>query len=532
MSSFQRSFHSRLIGCFAILFLACAILHANVKMPSIFSDDMVLQRDIPLNVWGWASPSEKVTVSFAGQTVSADADKNGKWEVKLNPVPLNKDAQEMTVSGKNKLIFKNVLVGDVWVCSGQSNMQMAVNGVLDAGNEIASSNNLLIRQIKINTKTALYPKDDVSSSKWTPASPQTVAFFTAAGYFFAREIAKEADVPVGLINTSWGGTRIEPWISEAGFRKIPELKSISEQVDGWISTTETGKKNFLKYIEEMKVWIPAAETALNEGKMPPPSPILPGLTNDHQKPTMIFNAMVNPIIRYGIKGAIWYQGESNGYEGGSYAHKMNALISDWRSLWKQGDFPFYFVQLANYQRSNPDRPEGGDGWAKLREAQLKTLSVVPNTGMAVIIDIGDDANIHPENKQDVGKRLAAWALAKDYGKNVVPSGPLYKGFKVEGNKIRISFDHIGNGLIAGEKKGLAPMRETPRAGLKSFAIAGADKKWYWADAVIDGDTVLVACGKVPKPIAVRYAFSMNPPQGVNLYNKEGLPASPFRTDSW
>ena len=246
---------------------------------------------------------------------------------------------------------------------------------------------------------------------------------------------------------------------------------------------------------------------------------------------MIFNSMVSPLINYGIKGAIWYQGEANGGEGESYTHKMNALISGWRSLWKQGDFPFYYVQLANYQTSNPDNPAGGDGWAKTREAQLKTMAVVPNTGMAVIIDIGETSDIHPKNKQDVGKRLAAWALAKDYGKKIVYSGPTYKEFKVEGNKIRISFDHTGNGLVAGKKEGLSPIKETPNGKLGWVAIAGEDKKWYWADAVIDGDTILVSSEKVPQPVAVRYAFAMNP-QGANLYNKEGFPATPFRTDNW
>lgn len=530
------SFCSRpgLFGCFAILFMACASLMADVKMPSVFSNNMVLQRDIPLNVWGWAAPGEKVTVSFAGQTVSADADKDGNWAVKLSPVAMNKNPQEFKVSGKNSLVFKNVLVGDVWVCSGQSNMAMVVNNCLNAKQEADASANPLIRQIKVNMTSALYPEKDASvpPQKWVEANPGNTPWFTAAGYFFAREIVKETGIPVGLINTSWGGTPIEPWTPIQGFKKVPELKNIADQVDAWLPATEKGKKNFLKYIEDMKVWMPKAELALKDGTMPPPAPLMPGITNDYKKPTMIFNAMVSPIMKYGIKGALWYQGEANGGEGMSYANKMNALISGWRELWAQGDFPFYFVQLANFQTSNPNDPAGADGWARCREAQTKTLSIVPNTGMAVIIDIGEAKDIHPKDKQDVGKRLAAWALAKDYGKNNVVSGPLYKSFKVEGNKIRVSFDHIGGGLVAGEKSFLDPFKETPGAALKSFAIAGADKKWYWADAVIDGDTVVVSSKDVPAPVAVRYAFSYNPPQGVNFYNKETLPASPFRTDSW
>ena len=527
-------FNSRLglLGCFAILFMTCAGVLADVKMPSVFSDNMVLQRDIPLNIWGWAAPGEKVTVSFAGQTVTADTDKDGNWAVKFTPVAMNKNPQDLKVAGKNTLAFKNVLVGDVWVCSGQSNMAMVVVSCLNAKQEVDSSANPLIRQIKMNNVISLYPKNDISGSAWVVASPRTTGGFTAAGYFFAREIVKETGVPVGLINTSWGGTKIEPWTSREGFKKVPELKKILEQVDSWIPTTEAGKKSFFKYIEDMKAWMPVAEAAVNEGKMPQPAPVMAGLTNTHSQPTMIFNAMVSPIIKYGIKGALWYQGESNGGEGISYAHKMNALISGWRELWGQGDFPFYFVQLANFQTSNPDNAAGADGWSRCREAQLKTLSMVPNTGMAVIMDIGEVSDIHPKDKQDVGKRLAACALAKDYGKNNVMSGPLYKSFKVEGDKIKVSFDHIGGGLVAGEKDFLAPFKETSGAGLKSFAIAGADKKWYWADAAIDGDSVIVSSKNVSKPVAVRYAFSMNPPQGVNFYNKEGFPASPFRTDSW
>lgn len=516
---------------FVLLFFLSVNLCADVKMPSFFSDNMVLQRDIPLNVWGWASPGEAVTVSFAGQTVSAAADNDGKWAVKLAPLQLNKEAQELSVSGKNKLSFKNVLVGDVWVCSGQSNMQMVVISTTNAKDEIAASENPLIRHIAIPILTSLYPKDDVAPVKWNIAGPQTTGYFTAAGYYFAREIVKETGVPVGLINTSWGGTRIEPWTTAEAFKKFPELKSISEQVDSWTPTTESGKKNFVKYIEEMKVWIPTAETALKDGKMTPPVPLAPGAANNQAHPTMIFNSMVSPIVNYGIKGVLWYQGCANGSEGEIYTYKMNALISGWRALWKQGDFPFYYVQLANFQAPTPDNAEGGNGWAKLREAQLKTLAVVPNTGMAVIIDIGEVADIHPKDKQDVGKRLAAWSLARDYGKKIVYSGPLYKNIKIEGNKARISFDHIGGGLIVANKNSVAPLKETPGEKLKWFAIAGADKKWYWADAVIDGDTVVVSSDKVAEPVAVRYAFSMNPP-GVNLYNKDGFPASPFRTDSW
>ena len=532
---FSFRFCQNLSGILVILFIASySELLADVKMPAIFSDNMVLQREIPLNVWGWTAPGEKVTVSFAGQTVSADADKDGNWAVKLKPVAINKTPQSLTISGKNEIVFKNILVGDVWICSGQSNMEMCVKNCLNAKKEIEHSANSLIRHVAIKHTYSLYPQDNILvSSIWEEASSSTTPDFTAAGYFFACEIVKETGVPIGLINASWGGTPIEPWISAKGFRMIPTLKGISSEVDLWIPTTPTGKKNFLNYLEALKIWSVEAETAVEDGKIPTLPPAMPGIINNMKKPTMIFNSMINPITKYGIKGVIWYQGESNGREGESYMHKMNALISDWRSLWGEGNFPFYFVQIANYRKPNPDNAGGADLWTKCREAQLKTLAIVPNTGMAVSIDIGEAGDIHPKNKQDIGKRLGAWALAKDYGKNNIMSGPLYKKFEIEGNKIRIWFDHIGNGLAVGEKNGLESFKETPGGNkLKSFAIAGVDKKWYWADAVIEGDTVVVSCEKVLSPVAVRYAFSMNPAQGVNFYNKEGFPASPFRTDNW
>lgn len=361
-------------------------------------------------------------------------------------------------------------------------------------------------------------------------SPKSVRGFTAAGYFFAKEIFKTLDVPVGLISSNWGGTRVEPWTSPVGFRDVPELKALSMRVDSWDSATEIGRGKYTEFIAKMKEWIPEAEKALAEKKAAPHLPALPQPGASHQEATKLYNGMIAPLIPYAIRGALWYQGESNGGEGISYFHKKKALINGWRKLWKQGDFPFYYVQLANFRRSNPNNPKGGDGWARVREAQTKCLEI-PNTGMAVIIDIGDARNIHPKNKQDVGKRLAQWALAKDYNKDVVFSGPIYKSHTVEGDKIRVMFDYVGGGLIVGEKEGLEPVKECKDKKLTWFAIAGADKKWYWADAVIDGDTVVVSSEKVKNPVAVRYAYTYNP-EGCNLYNKAGLPASPFRTDDW
>jgi len=505
---------------------------AAVRLPKIFGDGMVLQRDMAVPVWGWAKAGEKVTVSFAGLQKSATAGESGKWIVRLDAMPASKTPRELTVVGENTLTLKDVLVGEVWLCGGQSNMEMTVGHCLNVEAEKAAATNSTIRQILVGQAPASMPMDDLdaSSGKWTACAPATVGQFTAAGYFFAREVAKDLDVPVGLINDTWGGTRIEPWTPPEGFRAVPELHDLRQTVDGWIPTTEIGREAYGQYLAKLKEWITAAESALAAKQMPPPTPQPPAPGPGIQEPTRLFNGMIAPVIPYAIRGALWYQGEANGNEGVTYLHKMKALIGGWRRLWGEGDFPFYYVQLANIERPDPDKPAGGDGWTHLREAQLQALAI-PSTGMAVTIDIGEAGNIHPGDKQDVGKRLALWALAKTYGKDLVFSGPLYKSHAVEGDKVRITFDHVGGGLIVGQKNGLEPVTEVRDGKLKWFAIAGEDKVWHWADAVMDGQTVLVSSDKVAKPVAVRYAFAMNP-EGANLYNKEGLPASPFRTDDW
>ena len=334
-----------------------------------------------------------------------------------------------------------------------------------------------------------------------------------------------------MIDASWGGSRIEEWTPPVGFKLVPELENITQIVESWDPTTEVGQKSWTEFFSQLKKWLPRAEKALAERKPLPMIPKQPGPELSNQEPTKLYNGMIHPFIPYAIRGVIWYQGENNGWEEDSYFHKMKAVILGWRQLWGLGDFPFYYVQLANHREPNKD-PAGEDsaGWSRVREAQRKSLSIA-NTGMAVTIDIGEAIYLHPKNKQDVGKRLALWALAKDYKKNLVYSGPLYKNHKAEGNKIIIHFDHVGSGLMVGEKKGLAPVAEIKGWTLKQFAISGDDKKWFWADARIIGDKVVVSSDKVKKPVHVRYAYSMNP-EGCNLYNKEGLPASPFRTDRW
>jgi len=448
---------------------------AEVRLPKIFTDNMMLQRDQPVRVWGWADAGEAVSVALKGTTVATKADDKGQWALEL---PALKDGEnlELTVQAGNSLTLKNIVVGDIWICSGQSNMEMALRPCLGAADDIKAADLPKIRQIKIKKVKSGQPEADAqTATPWQVCSPQTAPAMTAVGFYFAREIQQKTGVPIGIIDSNWGGTRIEPWT-------------------------------------------PGEESAT------------PGAKGER---SALYNAMIHPLERFPIKGALWYQGEANGGEGDTYYEKMRALIGGWRKQWALGDFPFYYVQLANFQAPLAD-PVGGNGWAKLREAQTKALTI-PNTGMAVIIDtvpLGQSGNIHPVNKFDVGQRLARWALARDYGqKDLVVSGPLFKALKLDGNKARVEFEHTGAGLMLGKKEGRGPVAETKGEKLNRIAIAGADKKWFWAEAVIEGNTLVVSSPEVKEPVAVRYAFEMNP-DGANLYNREGLPAGPFRTDAW
>ena len=516
---------------FVFLLTLCvwSATYAGVTFPGIFNDNMVLQRDIEAPVFGWDSPGQEVTVKFAGQEVKGKADAKGKWMVRLKPLKASSEGRDLTVAGSSTRTFKNVVVGEVWVCSGQSNMEWSVRASANPKEEIQNANWPLIRHIKVSHNNEPAAKNTARIGGWQECSPKTAANFTAVGYYFARKLHQEIKVPIGLIGSNWGGTRVEPWTPPIGFESVPELKSISDKVNSWDIKSEAGQQAFKNYIAKMKEWTAKAEADIAAGKFPGRQPIMPGPPQSHQEPTKLYNGMIHFMIPFAIRGAIWYQGESNGNEGVSYFYKKKALIQGWRKLWNQGDFPFYYVQLANFQGAN-NTPGAGNGWARIRMAQTKVMEI-PNTGQAVIIDIGAANDIHPKNKQDVGKRLARWALAKDYGKNIVHSGPLYKSHKVEGSNIIVEFNHAGSGLMVGKKEGLAPTAEDKGGSLKRFAIAGEDKKFFWADAKIVGNTVVLSCKDVPKPVAVRYAYSMNP-AGCNLYNKEGLPASPFRTDNW
>ncbi len=504
--------------------------HADVTLNGVFTDQMILQRDMPVPVYGMAEPGEKVTVAFSGREKSVVAEKDGKWSVKLDAMKASTTPAAMTVSGKNKLTLNDILMGDIWICSGQSNMEWVL-GACNRPDDLKQADFPLIRLFQMRGTVSSYPRTQVSCIPWSPCTPQAVRDFPAVGYYFGRKVHQETGVPIGLIRSAQGGTAIEPWTPYAGLAMVPELGKDKEMLDKQIRTYLASlQSKVAAYAEDVQ------NAMSRNAEMPAflEFPAHPISNNAPQGWNCLYNGYIHPLTRFAIKGVLWYQGESNCSNADTYFHKQRALIGGWRKAWNQGDFPFYFVQLANY--GNPTDNPGVDdgGWAKLRMAQLKSL-VIPNTGMAVAIelaDVGNPGDVHAKNKKDVGERLALWALAKDYGKkNLVYSGPLFKDMEVEGGKIRIAFDSVGSGLTIAAKKGYDPMVKDPQGKLQKFAIAGDDKKWVWADAVIDGKTVVVSSPGVPKPVAVRYAFASNP-DGCNLYNNEGLPASPFRTDEW
>ncbi len=460
------------VAGFSLLALLSSTSLAELKLPSIIGEGMVLQRDQQVPIWGWDDAGTEVQVSIEGQKVSAKADAEGRWLVNLKPLKAG-GPYAMTIAGSSEAAFKNVAVGEVWLCSGQSNMEWTVNSSDNPQEEKAAANYPMIRHIKIPHVPMATPQDNVASGGWQETTPETVGNFTGVGFFFGRHLHNELNVPIGLIGSNWGGTRIEPWTPPVGFKHVPALKSIADKLDEYPQKKADGGIN-------------------------------------HQSPLALYNGMIAPLVPYKIRGAIWYQGESNRGEGMLYFEKMKALIVGWRSIWNDSEMPFYFVQLAPFTYGGSET-----SLADIWEAQTETLSV-PNTGMAVTVDIGNIKDIHPRNKQDVGKRLALWALAKDYGKkDLVYSGPLYKSMKVVDAAIRLEFNHVGDGLTT--RDGKAPSH---------FQVAGADGNYVEAQAKIDGNSVVVHADSVKNPKSVRYAWHQL--AEPNLSNKNGLPASPFR----
>ncbi|MGC3943969.1 MAG: sialate O-acetylesterase [Chryseolinea sp.] len=622
--------------------------YTQVRLPKLVSDGMVLQRNKPIVVWGWASAGEKVTVQFHGKQGKATTDKSGHWRVELTPEAAGGPYQ-MIIKGKNTLTVNDILVGEVWVCSGQSNMEWPLRAARNAEEEIASAKYPQIRQFLVQKEVSAKPEEDVKGGSWKSCTPETAGEFTAVGYFFARTVYEQINVPIGLINTSWGGTHSETWTSREAFMSNPEFKDMISGMPQ-LDFEQLAKQKQAEQLAKFKAmnivlpasgvdqWKDAAFDASSWNEMELPSlweshalpdfdgvvwfrktvtltdadiagnatlelgpiddsdetyvngervgstvgkynenrvyKISPGVlkagdnviavrvddtggggglygkpdqlklttsagahslvgkwrfsiekasisaaVGPNSYPTLLFNAMLNPLLPARIAGVLWYQGESNAGRAYQYRTAFPLMINDWRAHWKEGDFPFYFVQLASFNASN-GTSEKGSTWAELREAQTMTLSL-PHTGMAVTTDIGEANDIHPRNKQDVGKRLAAIALKNDYGKDVVCSGPSYKSMSVEGNKVKILLSNTGSGLMVKDKYGY----------LKGFEVAGSDHKFYYAKASLVGNDVVVESDQVQTPGAVRFAWADNP-EDANLFNKDGFPAVPFRTDNW
>ncbi len=495
-----------------------------VELPKMFSDHAVLQRGEKVPVWGWGDAGEQVTVEFGGQSVAAKAGEGGSWQVELEAMEAHAEGRTLKVTGSSSggVEVRDVLVGEVWMASGQSNMQWRLAQTERAEEDIPTAEFPGLRMYLTPNVTALTPQRKVGG-EWLETNPENAGQFSAVGYYFGRKLHRELGVPVGIICTAWGGKPSEAFTSREGLLTEPEGKALVDQLDQAMASydEEKAKANFEKALAawEKKVEeIKAAnkESGKNQGlPRKPGMPQAPGLNPG--RPASIYNAMIHPWVGYALRGAIWYQGESNAGRAKQYETIFPQLILDWRRLW-QKELPFYFVQLANFKKPSTE-PGVPDEWAELQNAQRLTLAL-PKTGMAIINDIGMANDIHPRNKLDVGERLARWALAMDYGKTgVAISGPIYKGSKIEGDKVRIEFDHA---------EGLKSRDGGP---LKRFEIAGEDRKWVWAEAKIDGESVVVSSPDVPEPVAVRYAWASNP-EGANLVNGEGLPASLFRTDDW
>jgi sialate O-acetylesterase len=494
---------------------------------------MVIQRNKPFQLWGYASQKEKILVKFKGKEYRTISGSNGKWSVTFDSSTVDHQDHTITIQGNNTIKLNKIVIGDVWICSGQSNMEWHLYNTINGKEVISKADHPHIRVFRVahmeNTKIQ---KDlpNRNEHKWESYTPHNAGSFSAVGYYFGKYIHEQTKIPIGLINAAWGGTRIEPFMHPDSYAETPELKEENKKLK--LKIKEYREKLLPPYLDQLEKWVFQAKTAIRKNSEIPAKPIEPKnpvyKKNDRNKSMFVnYNTMIAPWTAVPIAGVIWYQGEANGGEGISYYNKKHGLIKGWRKAWG-AEFPFYHVQLANFQKRD-DHPEGGNGWARLREAQLNSLDI-PRTGMAVTIDIGDDRDIHPRNKYDVGLRLARWAMRDVYGeKAITVSGPLYKKMQVEGNRIRIFFDHAEKGLMAGIKKMQNPVQSSSMP-LEEFAIKDKSNQWHWAQARIDDQTVVVWSDEVKQPVAVRYGFQMNPSK-ANLYNQEGLPASPFRTDS-
>ena len=521
--------------------------HAALKLPAIFGDHMVLQQRVPVTVWGWADPNEAIQVTIGTVTANTTADAEGKWRCKLGKMQSTTIPITVTVSGATqKIVFADVLIGDVWICSGQSNMALSMSEASNAREVLPNANYPELRIFSVKVKPEIEPQHDCEG-RWVCCSPEVARTFSAVGYLFGMELAKAKKLPLGLIGSYVGSSPAQAWTSLEALKSDPDLKSgyadgfmaltanakaVQAAHDQWMANGgaayyETGRQyNMAKYLAKEK-GLPAPPPP------PPPFPLPyapePPDFKDTNLPTVLFNAMIHPLIPYAIKGVIWYQGESNEAKPGLYRRLFSAMINDWRTHWSQGDFLFLYVQLPGFRVRQPE-PASGGGWPLVRETQMLALKSVPQTGMAIAIDCGEGNNLHPSFKSEIGRRLSLLARRMAYGEDLVASGPLYESHQVAGNKIKIVFSSTGTGLKIGVPPKESKTPVPPVDEIKGFAIAGPDGKFVWAKATIGSpNTVVVWSDQIKNPTAVRYGWAENPE--VNLYNSADLPASPFRTDA-
>ncbi|MCA9084660.1 MAG: sialate O-acetylesterase [Planctomycetaceae bacterium] len=483
------------------------ICQAELKMSSVFGDHMVLQQKAPVRIWGWTKPGQSVSVSLADKSGVTTADGDGRFELSLEPVEVG-GPYTLAVKADETREFQDVLVGEVWLCSGQSNMQWPVASSNDADLEILTANYPQIRLITVPQVGTQEPQNDFNGA-WAACTPETVRDFSAVGYYFGRQLHQTLNVPIGLIDNSWGGSACEAWVRRDLLEKDEKYAPLLER---WaqIERTSDYEADLAAYRKRLEQW-----NVDKKGNRPaPPRDQLKG----QHRPANLYNGVLKPILGYTIQGAIWYQGESNAGRAYQYRDLFPLMIQSWRDEWRQGDFPFYWVQLADF-KSETDTP-GDSDWAELREAQTMTMSRLPNTGEAVILNLGEAADIHPMNKQDVALRLSRWALANEYDLSLVFRSPLYREMKVADGRVLLDFDHVGGGLDTFDVR--EPL---------GFAIAGEDQKFVTAEArIVDNDTIEVWSKDVAAPVAVRYAWADNPV--CNVQNRNGLPLTPFRTDDW
>ncbi len=496
-----------------------AVCDGDIALPSILSDHMVLQQGQKLPIWGWGDPGEHVSVSFGSQEAKTVTGPDGTWKVMLDPLGASDQPQTMSVMGKTKVDVHDVLVGEVWLCSGQSNMEWPLREARNADLALAAADDPMIRHTTVRNMGLQKPNHDYYGG-WQLCTPESIGDFSAVGYFFGRNLRRTLHVPIGLIDNAWGGSACEAWVRRDLLAADPEYDLL---LKSWTQSEANAlwAASYAAYEQQYDKWMQAQMAAKKTQQTVPELPRGDFenrlLTNG--RPGNLYNGRLAPVMPFGIRGAIWYQGETNASRAYQYRKLFPLMIQNWRDDWGQGDFPFYWVQLADFQDENSEPSESE--WAELREAQTRTLITArPHAGQAVIIDLGEANDIHPRNKEEVANRLSRWALANEYDQDLVFRSPEFQDVTFAGGKAIVKCAHAGSGL-----------RTVDESEVKGFSIAGNDQRWMWATVrIIDPTTIEVSSADVPQPAAVRYAWSDNPI--CNVYSKEGLPLTPFRTDDW